>query len=129
MKILVTSIRFANEGKNLLGKDDESRSLVVSLNTGKTVIIYLDGVFLVYHLSEGSKLTEAEQDVCRLVYDACRGWLHFWEPETMDGLALSAAGELAEERIDWEAAGYGDEGEEGEKDFCLKDKIAHFEDL
>ena len=126
MKILVTSIRFAYEGKNLLGQEDGSKSLVVSLNTGKTVIIYLDGAFVAYHLSEGYKLTRTEQYVCRLVYDACRGWLHDWEPETMDGLAPSAAGELAEDRIDW--SGWP-EGEDGERLMELEDSISNYIDF
>lgn len=126
MKILVTSIRFTNDGRNLLDQKDGSRALVVELNTGKTVIIYLDGAFVAYHLSEGYKLTRTEQNVCRLVYDACRGWLHDWEPETMDGLALSAAGELAEDRIDW--SGWP-EGEDGERLMELEDRIAHYLDF
>lgn len=126
MKILVTSIRFTNDGRNLLGQKDGSRALVVELNTGKTVIIYLDGAFVAYHLSEGYKFTATEQKVVGLVYDACRGWLHDWEPETMDGLALSAAGDLAEDRIDWSD---WPEGEDGERLMELEDRIAHYLDF
>ena len=127
MKILVTSIRFTNDGRNLLDQKDGSRALVVELNTGKQITIDVAGAFIRYTTNASTgKITDTEQKVAGLVYDACRGWLHDWEPETMDGLALSAAGELAEDRIDW--SGWP-EGEDGERLMELEDSIANYLDF
>lgn len=128
MKILVTSIRFTNDGLNLLGdQKDGSRALVVELNTGKQITIDVAGDSIRYTtIASIGKISATELKVAGLVYDACRGWLHDWEPETMDGLALSAAGDLAEDRIDWSD---WSEGEDGERLMELEDRIAHFMDF
>lgn len=128
MKILVTSIRFTNDGRNLLGdQKDGSRALVVELNTGKQITIDVAGDSIRYTTSASTgKISATDLKVAGLVYDACRGWLHDWEPETMDGLALSAAGDLAEDRIDWSD---WPEGEDGERLMELEYRIAHFMDF
>ena len=128
MKILVTSIRFTNDGLNLLGdQKDGSRALEVELNNCHTVTIDVAGEFIRYTTNASTgKITATEQKVAGLVYDACRGWLHDWEPETMDGLALSAAGDLAEDRIDWSD---WPEGEDGERLMELEDRITHYLDF
>ena len=126
MKILITSIRFTNDGLNLLGdQTDGSRALVVELNNCHTITIDVAGASIRYE-TNGMKITKTELAICSLVYDACRGWLHDWEPETMDGLALSAAGELAEDRIDW--SGWP-EGEDGERLMELEDSISNYIDF
>lgn len=129
-KILVSSIRFTTDGRNMMDMKDGSRALVVGLNNGKNVTIDLDGAIVRYCANERPwTLTATELEVSRLVYLACWNYLNGDEPESLDYGAVVDIENLAENRIDWEGAGYGPEVEEGERAFHLADLIAHYDNF
>ena len=132
MKVLVKSIRFTTEGKNLLNEKDGSPAIVVELNTEKNVTIDLDGANVRINVSDGfgrdGKITDTEADVCWLVYKACYNYLNGDPEESMDYEQCEAAARLAD-RIDWDAAGYPEEGEPGERYISLSEHISHYQDI
>jgi hypothetical protein len=71
------------------------------------------------------KLTDAEQRLILLVLTCCADYLEGREPESLDTLTLAYIEELST-RFDWTGAGYGPEGEKGERYVTLADHIAHF---
>ena len=128
MKILVTSIEFNNKGRDLFARKDGSRAISVTLNNGHIITIDLATPELVRYLTNKSagKISDSEYKVAKLVYSACWNYLNGDEPESMDMEACSAISELAESRIDWEAAGFPKDCEDGERYITLSDHIAHY---
>ncbi len=129
MKLLVTSIKFTKDGRNLQGQKDGSRSVTVTLNNGRIITIDLDGSITRYLTQDGRKMTETERLLAALVFSACVSWLIENPEESMSYAEVAAADCLAENRIDWRAAGYPEEGEPMERALTLGDHISHYIDF
>lgn len=122
-KLLVQSIRFTKDGTG-------NRMLNVVLTSGMHVEIKkVNGNKIQYRFLSLAHPTKTERLVCNLVYDACWNYLNGDEPESMDSWACFHAYKLANERFDWESAGYPATYEKGERELCLSSKIAHYENI
>lgn len=77
------------------------------------------------HVEREVTPTDAECSVLLLVMCCCADYLLGRGKESLSTFQLAKIGELSG-RFDWEGAGYGPEGEPGERAAELADHIAHF---
>ena len=127
MKLLVTAIRFTNNGANYCGAPDGSRAIEIDLNNFHTVTIDRYGEFFRFKTDNPrGTMTETETTIARLVCSACASYILGDDPETVSYAEIAAIEDLAKTRIDWSAYSEGT-GEEREAE--LFDHIAHFQDF